>query len=62
MAAGAKAVTAGGKPRSVDSKKGVLQRGWTRPGVVTEGNSDGEGGGQAVLALDQQAAALGLYA
>lgn len=71
QALGAKPSTAGGKARNGDSSKGrALQRTWTRPEPLAA--DYGGSGGEAVrsstspheagLGIDQQAAALGLYA
>lgn len=70
MAATAKAATATGKPRSGDGTRRALQHGWTRPKAFSASLEDGGVGGwglrsgtsnEAGLALDLQAAALGLY-
>ncbi|CAM9590281.1 unnamed protein product [Hapterophycus canaliculatus] len=71
QALGAKPSTAGGKSKTGEGSKGrALQRTWTRPEALTV--DDGISGGEPVrgsaspdeegLRMNQQAAALGLYA
>lgn len=71
-AVGAKALTAVGRLRTGDGRSRTAQREWARTGgraASFGGGGSGYGGGArsgapngADLALDQQAAALGLYA